>query len=217
MPDKTKIHTVYKLKDGKRVPSVTTVLGILAKNALIEWAYQCGLRGEDYRKIRDKAGDIGTLTHYLIMMHLRGEEPDTSEYSKQDISFAESCLIKFWDWEKVHRLEPILIEEPLISEIEGVGGTVDFYGKVDGQLALIDFKTSKAIYSDMLVQVAAYQQLLEENKYHVEVVKILRIGKDEAEDFEERNLGNLDKQLRVFHHCRAIYNLQKDVKREVEK
>ena len=34
-PDKTKAHTVYKTADNKRVPGVTTILGVLNKPALV--------------------------------------------------------------------------------------------------------------------------------------------------------------------------------------
>lgn len=69
MPSKTKIHTVYKLEDGTRVPSVTTILGILNKPALVEWAYQCGCQGLDYKAVRDQAGEGKNL--YEISQILR--------------------------------------------------------------------------------------------------------------------------------------------------
>lgn len=78
---KTKIHTVYKTADGKRVPSVTTILGILNKPALLDWAWRMGCEGQDYKAVRDNAGDIGTLAHYLILCHLKGEKPETQDYS----------------------------------------------------------------------------------------------------------------------------------------
>jgi hypothetical protein len=213
--NKTKIHTVYKLSSGERVPSVTTVLGILNKPALLEWAWRCGCDGLDYKAVRDQAGGIGTLAHYFIMCHLTETKPDTSEYSTQDIEKAENCLIKYWDWEKGHKIEPILVETPLISEQYRFGGTIDFYGKIDGLPTLLDFKTGKAIYSEFFYQLAAYQQLLYEADkptFNLDV-RILRIGRDENEGFEERTLGKLDKQWEVFLSCLNIYNLQKEIKK----
>ena len=90
---KKKIHTVYKLADGSRVPSVTTALGILNKPKLLNWAWKCGVDGLDYRAVRDNAADIGTLAHYFILCHLKHETPDTSEYSQSDIDKAETCQI----------------------------------------------------------------------------------------------------------------------------
>jgi len=211
---KTKVHTIYKLKDGGRIPSVTTVIGILGKPALLDWAWQMGTQGLDYKAVRDNAGDIGTLAHLMIICDLKGEKPDTSEYSAQDIEKAETCLLKYWEWAKCHRVEPLMLETPLISELYQFGGTIDFFGKVDGQPALLDFKTGKGIYDEFFYQLAAYEQLLIEAGQLIEVTRILRIGRNEDEGFEERSVGNLDKQWQVFLSCLKIYNLQKEIKKE---
>lgn len=213
MKGKTKIHTVYKTQDGARVPSVTTILGILDKPALLTWAWQCGVDGLDYREVRDNAADIGTLAHLMIMGHLKNEKPDLSEYSSSDINKAENCLIKYWDWEKEHPIEPVLVEAPLVSEEYGFGGTIDCLARLNGDLILIDHKTGKAIYPEMLHQLAAYSQLLKEAGYLVSSARILRIGRDEQGDFEERIAGNLDKNWTLFQNCLNIYNLQKEIKR----
>jgi len=210
---KARIHTVYKTKAGDRVPSVTTILGILNKPALLDWAWQMGTQGFDYKAVRDEAGDVGTLAHYLILCSLRNEQPDTSEYSAQIIGKAENSLIKFWDWEKSHKLEPIMLETPLVSEEYSFGGTIDFFGKVDGQPTLVDFKTGKAIYPEFFYQLAAYEQLLAETKQLIEVTRILRIGRTEDEGFEERIVGKLNNQWQIFLHCLGIYNLQREVRK----
>jgi genome maintenance exonuclease 1 len=207
---KTKIHTVYKLADGTRVPSVTTILGVLNKPALLQWAWQCGVDGLDYKAVRDDAANVGTLAHYLILCHLKGETPDTSEYSPQDIERAENCLIKYWDWEKEHDIKPILVEEPLVSY--EFGGTIDCLAEINGELVLIDFKTSKALYQEMFYQLAAYRQLLREAGYNVINARILRIGREDTGDFEERIASDLDTAWQVFEHCLQIYQLSKKVR-----
>ncbi len=216
MPDKTRIHTVYKLANGERVPSVTTILGILNKPALLDWAWQMGIQGLDYKAVRDNAGDIGTLAHYLIMCDIKGEKPDTSEYSAIDIGKAETCLIKYWEWAKSHKIEPIIVEAPLISEQYRYGGTIDFFGKVDNQPTLVDFKTGKAIYPEMFYQLAAYDQLLAEVYPSILTadIRILRIGRNEDEGFEERTIGKLNSQWQIFLNCLSIYNLQKQIRRD---
>ena len=209
---KVRIHTVYKLACGDRVPSVTTVIGILNKPALLQWAWEMGTQELDYKAVRDRAGDIGTLAHYFILCDLKGERPDSSEYSQQDIEKAKICLIHYWDWVREHRVEPIMLETPLISEQYRFGGTIDFLGKVDGQLTLVDFKTGKGIYDEFLIQLSAYEQLLAEAKQFPEVTRLLRIGRNKDDHFEERITGKLDKQWQIFLHCLGIYNLQKEVR-----
>ncbi len=213
MTTKTKIHTVYKNAKGERLPSVTTILGILNKPALMDWAWKCGCEGKDYKAVRDEAGGIGTLAHYLILCHIKGEKPDTSEYSAQDIEKAENCLIKYWDWADAHKdIKALLVETPIVSEQYGFGGTIDYLGQCGNQLLLIDHKTGKAIYSEMFYQLAAYVQLLKEAGYNVSNARILRIGRDEVEGFEERVMNDLSKHFDLFTHCLAVYKLQKELR-----
>jgi len=210
MGNKTKIHTVYKLSSGDRVPSVTTILNILAKPALLDWAWKMGCEGLDYKAVRDDAAGVGTLAHYLIMCHLKNIGPDTSEYSVDDIKRAENCLIKYWNWEKGHKIEPILVEIPLVSEEHRFGGTIDLFANVDGLPTLVDFKTGKAIYPEFFYQLSAYEQLVKEAGHTLKATRILRIGRDESEGFEERTIGELYKQWGIFLACKQIYELKKE-------
>ena len=210
--EKVKSHIRYQLADGTYVPGVTTVLGVLAKPQLIIWANRLGLQGIDSTKYRDAMADIGTLAHKMIAAHLKSEPCDTSEYSQEHIDKAETCLIKFWDWEKQHTLQGILIETPLVSEVYGYGGMPDWFGQLDNIYTLLDFKSGKAIYSEFFYQLAGYKQLVEEQGYPVPEESILRIGRDEDEGFEERMMNSLDKQWQVFEHCLAIYALLKETK-----
>ena len=214
LSEKTKVHTQYYLSDGAKVPSVTTIIGVLNKPALLHWAWQMGIDGKDYRTVRDEAADVGTLAHYLILCHLKGMEPNVSAYSLENQKKAANSMAKFLDWESKHKLEPILLEEYLVSEVCRFGGTVDCYGKVDDELILLDFKTSKAIYTDMFYQLAAYEHLLVENGHTVKGAKILRIGRSEEEGFEERSMRDLTNHWEVFLSCLNIYELTKQIKKE---
>ena len=205
---KTKAHIIYKTSDGTRVPGVTTVLGILNKPALVKWANNLGLQGIDSSKYRDAMADIGTLAHKMILDHFNKEQTDTSEYSKEQIDKAENCLLSFYEWLKGHDLEVVLAEAPLVSEQYGFGGTVDCLCKLDGVLTLLDFKTGKAIYPEMIYQLAAYRRLLKEPQWP-DQCRILRIGRDEDEGFEERVLTNLGREWQLFEHCLGIYQLQR--------
>jgi len=215
MTTKNKIHTVYKTLAGERVPSVTTILGVLNKPALVAWAWQCGVDGLDYRAVRDNAADIGTLAHYLIMCHLKGVEPDVSEYSPQDVDKAENCLIKYWQWQKEHQIKPLQVEWQLVTDCDRYGGTIDFVGQTqDGEIWLVDHKTGKGIYPEMVYQLAAYRHLALANGFDIHSARILRIGREDSGDFEERVYDNhlLDTAFQIFNHCLSIYNLQKEIK-----
>lgn len=211
---KARIHTAYKKADGARVPSVTTILGVLAKQALLDWAWRCGCDGLDYKVVRDQAGDIGTLAHAMVVAHLKGETADTSEYSPEMVSQAENAVLSFYTWLDQQTVEPILIEEQLVSEAHGYGGTLDLYARINGKAVLVDFKTSKAIYSEHVTQVSAYAQMLMENGHDVDGAFILRIGKEENTSFETRLISQAEllKHFDLFRHCIEVHRLQKELK-----
>lgn len=205
--------TIYKTADGQRVPSVTTYLGILNKPALVTWAWNLGIQGVDFRKVRDQAADTGTIVHDLATSQLLGEEPDLTKYSPIELATTEIPMAKFEEWIVDKDIEPLAVEHPFVSETYRYGGTPDFFGVVNGVATLLDIKTSKDIYPENFYQLAAYKQLLEENGFNVETAKVLRIGKSADEGFEEMGAGNLDKHFEIFLACQTIYELQKDIKR----
>lgn len=209
---RSRAHITYKLQDGMAVPGVTTILSVLNKPALVPWANKLGLQGIDSTKYVDEKAAIGTLAHRMIADYLQGNETDTSEYSKVQIDQAENAVLSFFEWEKTHHIDPILVEEPLVSEMFRFGGTIDCLGQINGNLCLLDFKTSRGIFPEMLIQVAAYKQLLVEHGYEVNQTTILRIGRTDDEGFEERLVNELDKRWQIFQHCLEIYRLQKEVK-----
>lgn len=209
---KTSVHTVYKSPIGQRLPSVTTVIGILNKPALLKWAWQCGVDGIDYLKARDAAGDAGTLAHAMILAHIKEEPLDQSEYSKETIDLAENSFLSFLSWEKDHHLAPQLVEKPLVSAL-GFGGTPDFYGLVDAAPTLLDFKTGKGLYDEYTIQLAAYNRLLVDNGYPpAEQFRLLKIGRDANDNYEEKVIKDINIPWQIFENCLRIYQLQKQMK-----
>ncbi len=214
MTTKTKVHTQYKLTDGTPVPGVTTPLNLLAKEALIHWAWQCGIDGIDYRKSKDEKGSIGTLVHSMILSELNGKTLDTTDYTKNQIDKAETCLLKYYDWEQKHDIEVIFCEQPLVSEVLRYGGTPDLAAIINGFPTLIDFKSGRGIYEEYWYQLAAYGQLLLEYEFIPQRYGIVRIGTDEKQDFEEQWRNNLEREFGIFQCCLNIYNLRKQIKEE---
>lgn len=202
-----KEHITYKDSNGNKLVGTTTVLGILAKPALYGWYFKMGKNGENPYKKKDAAANVGTIAHAMIMCHLRKWELDTSNLIPEAVGIAENCVLSYYEWEKNLNLEPILVEEPLISKI-GYGGTIDLYAKANGGLWLIDFKTSSGIYEEMHYQVAAYKNLLEENNNPVDKTIILNIGKKEDDTFQVKTFNSLDNEFEIFRHCLEIYKLQ---------
>ena len=183
-------HTTYRTESGRIVPGVTTVLGIINKPQLVKWANNLGLKGIDSAQYVSATARVGTLAHAMIQEHLGGTSVwERSEYAPGEIDLAENALLKFYEWEQqAGNVEAIMLETPLVSEIYSYGGTIDFYGVIGGKRWLIDFKTSDNIYVEHLLQCAAYWKLLCEQDLPVDGVRILRIGRDPVNGYEEKIL-----------------------------
>jgi hypothetical protein len=204
---KARVHTVYKLKSGARVPGVTTVLGVLNKPALVSWANRLGLEGIDVGKYVDALALIGTIGHDMICCHNKGVLFDPTGHLPELVDKAENCLISYFHWAKGKTIEPILCEAALVSENYRYGGTIDMYALVDGVRTIMDFKTGRAIYPEHIYQVAAYRQLLEEHGHQVDAVRVLQIGRAEDEGFSEKTVGDTSREWQIFKHALELYRL----------
>ena len=222
--------TTYRLKDGTRIPSVTTILGaVIAKPALVAWANKLGLQGIKVGEQLDELADIGTAVHELAKASLSNRAPKLPYLNPDQLTLATNCYHKFIDWQTQHSYRVVDVESKLISEELGYGGTTDaiceFYGTVAtqqttesareavGVLELWDFKTGKAIYDDYLFQLAAYARAARENGHQVQRIRIIRIGRNEDEGFEQIVVEGKKLELAwtVFLHALHIYRAQREL------
>lgn len=212
-----KAHTRYYLADGTRVPGCTTVTGVLNKPALVRWANNLGLDGIDVSNYTDRLADAGTLVHHMILCDIQGQVPDLDAFAPQVVRLAENSFISYLAWRRAHTVEPIICEQPMVSETHRYGGTPDLYAKVDGVNALVDFKSGSGIYAEHFHQVAGgYLLLLEERGLPVERIVLLNIPRDEDEAFVEIPLTiespAVPKHREMFLLCRRVYQLQQELK-----
>jgi len=209
--NRSHMHPTYRINNGLIVPGVTSITGILgfATEQLIYWGWDIGIQGIDYKVFRRELADIGTLTHKMIINHFYGKETDTKEYSHTIIDTAENSLIKLYEWEKNHELEPIFLEKSFVSEKHKFGGTLDFYGYVDKKLTLADFKTGTRIYEDNFIQLAGYELLLNEANHKIERRMILHLPRDEREGYREFSRPDLIAETIIFLTAKRIYDIKK--------
>ena len=205
-----KEHTKYKNAEGKLIPGVTTVIHLLNLPALAPAANKLGLRGIDSTKYWGQLADIGTLAHNMISCSLKGIECDTSEYTPDEIDKATNSHLSYLEWAKKHKVEPVYIEEQLVSEQYQFGGTPDLLCLLDDGRTLIDFKTG-AIYPEAHYQIAAYKQLFLEAGFRIDKAMVLGIPRTEDEKFEEVVYTEFDIAWEIFYHLLMIYNLRRDM------
>lgn len=217
--ERHKEHQKYLLVDGTQVPGGSTICKLGDDpGALIHWAWNLGREGKDYRKERDKAADIGTIAHFLIECFLNGQAADLSDYDQVDIDKALLCYNKFVDWWEGENLTKVATESQLVHHALRYGGTIDLIAqRTNGDVVLIDFKTSKKISDSYWRQCAGYAGLWNQDKDECECIKayaIVRIGKQEEGDFEVVWREDLSKEWNVFQRQVDLYWALKDAKPE---
>ena len=211
--EKNRTHQVYKLKNGDRVPGASTIAKIGSDpSALLNWAWECGCQGLDFRKVRETAADIGTITHFRVECFFLGAEPDLSEFSPADQAASLITFQKFLTWWEGEGLSVIEPEAQLVSEKYRYGGTIDApCHDREGRLVCLDWKTAKAIWDEHIIQLAGYENLLNEDfaPRRVERRAILRFGKKERGDFEVRWLSEMDRYWEVFQAQLQLYQARR--------
>jgi hypothetical protein len=108
------------------------------------------------------------------------------------------------------------VELPLVSETWRYGGMVDWYGTIDGKKWLVDIKTSKGLFPEHVFQVAAYWQMLLENEYQVDGVRLLRVGRTEDEGFDDHVIDTpkLKQAWDVFEAALRLYRAKQIFERK---
>lgn len=209
----------YRLKDGSRVPGVTTILGRWKESGgLLQWAFKQGQSGaRSLYEERDKAADIGTLAHAMADARMRGTDPEAALIGAPDEfkDKARTAFRTFDNWRANQRMECIACETQLVSEAHRFGGTPDFLMRGNGTLAMADIKTSNGIYRDMLMQVAAYRILWDENHPDDPITggfHIARFAK-EFPDFEHRYFEDLTEAGELFLLLRKAYDMDAQLKK----
>lgn len=207
---------IYKNKDGKRVPGVTTIIGSLgwSKGGLMHWAWEQGINGLDYRESRDAAADTGTIAHMLVENELKGVKVDWPEIgyamgaTKEQIEQAQSAFRAFWEWKELVKFELLQSEHTLVHEDLQYGGQIDIAG-VQNKRSIIDIKTSNQVYADHKIQIAAYGELWNYNypDKPIEAYYILQLGKDGS--FTYHYYPELDNAFRAFVLLRELHDLKK--------
>lgn len=213
--DFTKAHTRYNNAAGKRLPGVTTILGIINKPALVKWANDMGLNGIDTSNFVQDAANKGTVAHAMIQCYLTGHTLDTSNIAPDVVSKAENAFIKFLSWWDQQGLRCIHSELQIISEEWQVGGTLDILAEriANGNLVEVDLKTGKGIYDEMKIQVCAYAEIYEEvHGKRVDEVWICRTGKDDDESFDAVQIHNRGECVDAFVKASLLYRALQKVK-----
>jgi len=231
----------YEL-NGTQYPSVTTIQGVLDKPALMYWSANCAVdyikenveriqnpdgphvvdgilndaRGA-FRNVSKAALDTGTMVHNAIEAYIKhgrdlvGDLPDS----------VQNGFLAFLDWEQKNKVTWLASELQLFNTKIGYAGTCDAILEMNGNIYLVDFKTSKAIYDEYRDQIAAYlmaYRTSDQPEATTEVFKrvgditnlgILRLDKETgAPEFVDTTFG-MGERMRAFTSLVDYYYVAK--------
>lgn len=154
---------LYCTPEGKKLPSITTVLGARGKEHIIEWRKRVG--EEEANRISRFATSRGSGLHSIAEKYIGNEDvyidpvkvmPHVKALFMAVKPVIDSGLSKVY-----------LQEKPLYSDFLKIAGRVDLVGRFENKNSVIDFKTSTRVKSledieDYMLQACAYAIMTEE-------------------------------------------------------
>ena len=131
--DGVRYYSVPDEEELLRLVSITSVTSHFNKEIFVKWRKKVG--EEEANRITKKATSRGTDMHTLVEHHLKNEDlPKVQPISDFLFKISKSTLNNI---NNIHALESSLYSKEL-----GIAGTVDCIAEYEGELAIIDFKTS---------------------------------------------------------------------------
>lgn len=132
-----KTGRTYITPDGNKYPSITTVLSLQSQEAMAKWRAKIG--EEEAKKITTQAATRGTAVHQLAEDYVNNKE-DWAKGAMPANLFAFNQIKPILD---KHVNNVWAQEVPLYSDKFMIAGRVDCIAEWDGELTIIDYKTSR--------------------------------------------------------------------------
>lgn len=170
---------LYLTPDGKRYPSVTTVIADHNKEAIDKWKARVG--ESKAKKISENASTRGDIVHLALEAYLSNFS--TAEIVKKMLPNAKSVYLNM-KTEIDRRLTEVHgLEQPLYSHKLRMAGTTDCVAVYDGMLSIVDFKTAlrlkkKEYVHGYFMQLTAYAFMFQELTGHKIEQGVILIGVD---------------------------------------
>ena len=153
----------YQVDDQALYPSVTSVISFINRKKFADWRQRVG--EEEANRKTKHATTRGTSLHLVLEHYIQNRDykllPD---WEKPLIQF----MFHAAKWHLDTRVDNIFQQETTMkSNRLCLAGTVDLIAEVDGELAIIDFKTSEKPkpeewLEDYFVQLSAYWAMFSE-------------------------------------------------------
>jgi len=200
---------LYPVPSGGKYPSITTVLSCNPekKASIAKWRARVG--AEKAQRISTRAASRGTTYHSIVEDYLN------NRYDENKFKDKHLPLLMFKNSKTtLNRINNIYGQEiALYSDHLEIAGRVDCIAEFDGELSIIDFKTSaeekkEEWIEDYFIQETAYGCMLYE-QYKLKIQKIVTIIACESGDTQvfvrtpkkeylQKLIGYIDEYKRTY-------------------
>lgn len=239
--DKGHVHELLVEGEWKKLTGITTILSVISKPALIQWAANMAVdyikdkldwgfqkdaailplpeqtlneaRKAHCRK-KEEAGQKGTDVHAEIEICIK----EAIEYNRgelRDINTESEQIKHFYRWARDNKVKFLESELHLFSRKHFLGGICDFVCEINGDKFVGDIKTGSGIYPEHFAQTSAYQMMMKEMGLYPELKGhiILNLRRDGSFE-EKRSISNEDFQ-RFFLAALDIYRVQEKINGQI--
>ena len=201
---------LYHLPDGQWVPSITSVTSFYNRQIFVKWRERVGL--EEANRITKRATARGTDFHQVCQDYLENKELNWDDYQP---------LTKFMFHHAKPELDKInnihAIERTLYSQYFGLAGRVDCIAEYEGELAVIDFKTSDKIKPEAWIENYFVQEMFYASAYYEmtgkpikKLITLMVTPGGEVEVFDKRNKEDYIKLLVRYIKEFVHHNIRSD-------
>lgn len=189
-------------------PSLTHILSCAYPKdfGLEQWRGDVGNKRAD--EIMEETAEDGSFVHQSIEKIISGyhisRKDIENRFSPKRALKVMRCIKAFLDWYEEYK--PKTISTEYIVWHDKFAGTVDYKCEINGEIYIVDFKTSKTLHTSHKVQVCGYGMADTEHK--IQKVALLHLGNttkkkysfNVLDDEERAKYENECKQTLIMFH-----------------
>src|SRR5438105_11526363 len=204
------------------VPSVTWMAGHYPKGIEF-YKWLAGKGWDESQAIKQAAGDKGSKIHLAIGdLHAGNTVRIDSPHLNKSTGFAEDltaeeyeAILSYAEWFEKTKPEVLGFEYVVWNTEHGYAGTVDLKCRIDGEIWLIDVKSSAHIWPEYEIQVSAYRHA--DSEADIQRLGILQVGYKRNKN-QKYKLTEITDKFPLFlaakqiwaNECEGVAPLQKD-------
>ena len=200
----------YITPTGEKYPSVTSVTGLLNKEAIKKWRKRVGEKQAN--KISTQAARHGTSAHQLFEDYIRND--NFEEKFKSAMPTTQQAFISVENL--LNQIGTVhALEAPLYSHELQLAGRVDCIAEWEGKLSVIDFKTSAKPknpewITNYFIQETAYAKMFEEltGKEVEAIITLIAVSNGTSQLFAEQpTIEFVDKLQELRSEYKTTYGV----------